>query len=154
MPIVVTGFEPLDMLEGIRRAVVQLEIGQHVRRERLHARGDREGNLHAMALLERGLRGDRPDLAGHRHHPAERLASCESVRRLTTRSAVLDVERHPRPTSRPCAARERCSRGPIKPHQCSAFGKECTPRKPLGATMVSGEGRLRGVFQLSSAGTR
>ncbi len=63
MPIVVTGFEPLDILEGIRRTVVQLEAGRH-ELENAYPRAVRaEGNLAGEGDAARRLRGDRPDLA-------------------------------------------------------------------------------------------
>ena len=50
------------------------------------------------------------------------------------------------PTSRRCAARGEVLQGLIKPHECAAFGKECTPRNPLGATMVSSEGACAAYY--------
>ena len=88
VPIVVTGFEPVDILEGIALAVRQLEEGRHevenqyvraVRRDG-HAAGPRPGPP--------GLRAGRPEVAGHRQHSAERARPPGGVRRLRRRAAV------------------------------------------------------------------
>ena len=144
VPIVVTGFEPLDVLEGIRRAVQQLENGQAFV-ENAYARVvTREGNRHAQALLEqvfeptdRNWRGiGAIPASGWRLSPAYRAYDAEArfdVGTIATRESGL------------CRAGE-VLQGAIKPHQCEAFGKECTPRTPLGATMVSGEGACAAYY--------
>ena len=109
VPIVVTGFEPLDILEGIRRTVIQLEAGRHELRERLPARGPRRGQPAGDGDAARRVRGDRPDLARHRDDPAERLAAVAEVPRLRRRAA-LRGRRTSTPTSRRCAAPARCCR--------------------------------------------
>ena len=75
IPIVVTGFEPLDILEGIRRTVLQLESGRH-ELENAYPRAVQDtGNPAAKAMLLRCLRCHRPGMAGHRHDPEQRLAT-------------------------------------------------------------------------------
>ena len=91
------------------------------------------------------LRRDRPGVARHRHDPEQRLAALACLPRLRRRGAVLG-----RPTSTP-RSRALCRSGEvlqglIKPHECAAFGKECTPRNPLGATMVSSEGACAAYY--------
>ena len=144
VPIVVTGFEPLDVLEGIRRAVRQLESGQAFV-ENAYARVvTREGNRHAQALLEqvfeptdRSWRGiGAIPASGWRLSPAYRAYDAE---------ARFDVGTIATRESASCRAGE-VLQGAIKPHQCEAFGKECTPRTPLGATMVSGEGACAAYY--------
>ena len=66
VPIVVTGFEPLDILEGIRRTVLQLEAGRHELENAYPRAVPAEGNPAAKAMLRGRLRGDRPGLARHR----------------------------------------------------------------------------------------
>jgi hydrogenase expression/formation protein HypD len=144
VPIVVTGFEPLDILEGIRRAVHQLERGEATL-ENAYARAVQpEGNLAAMTLLQdvfevvdRGWRGigTIPD-SGWRLSPKYRDLDAEF------RFEVGDIHTA---ESSICRSGE-VLQGLIKPHECSAFGKECTPRNPLGATMVSSEGACAAYY--------
>ncbi|PWI42777.1 hydrogenase formation protein HypD [Streptomyces sp. ICBB 8177] len=144
VPIVVTGFEPLDILEGIRRTVRQLERGEHTV-DNAYARAVRpEGNPAAQAMLadvfevaDRAWRGIGviPD-SGWRLSSRYREYDAEyrfSVSDLTTREPAE------------CRSGE-VLQGLIKPHECEAFGTTCTPRNPLGATMVSSEGACAAYF--------
>jgi hydrogenase expression/formation protein HypD len=144
VPIVVTGFEPLDILEGIRRTVLQLEKGD-ARLENAYARAVQpEGNKPAMALLEdvfevtdRGWRGiGTIPSSGWRLSPKYRDFDAEY------RFDVGDIDTA---ESSVCRSGE-VLQGLIKPHECAAFGKECTPRNPLGATMVSSEGACAAYY--------
>ena len=138
VPIVVTGFEPLDLLEGIAMAVEQLEQGraevenQYVRSVR------REGTPPARALVERVFELVDRKWRGIGEIPASGLA-------LRPDFASFDAEarfdlgslRVEEPAA--CRAGEVLT-GQIKPHECPAFGTSCTPMTPLGAPMVSSEG--------------
>lgn len=144
VPIVVTGFEPLDILEGIRRVVLQLERGE-ARVENAYARTvSYDGNRPAQDLLaevfevcDRSWRG----------------IGCipQSGWRLSERYREFDAEFrfnvdgiHSK-ESKLCRSGD-VLRGALKPHECPAFGKECTPRRPLGATMVSSEGACAAYY--------
>jgi hydrogenase expression/formation protein HypD len=138
VPIVVTGFEPLDILEGVRRTVRQLQRGEH-RVENAYPRAVRDGgNPAARRMIEevfevtdrawRGI-GTIPD-SGWRLADAFRSYDAEY------RFDVGDVRTE---ESAECRSGE-VLQGLIKPNQCAAFGTTCTPRTPLGATMVSSEG--------------
>jgi hydrogenase expression/formation protein HypD len=144
VPIVVTGFEPLDLLEGIRRTVLQLEAGRHDV-ENAYARVVSErGNEAAQAMIaevfapvDRAWRGIGPIPASgwrladaYAHYDAERRFDLGGIR----------AEESPL-----CRSGE-VLRGTLKPSQCPAFGTACTPRTPLGATMVSGEGACAAYF--------
>lgn len=144
IPIVITGFEPLDILEGIRRAVHQLERGV-AEMENAYPRAVAvEGNPAAQALLadvfevtDRGWRGIGTIPA--------------SGWRLAPRYAAFDAERRFAVDDLRVAESEVCRSGEvlqgfIKPHECAAFGTTCTPRNPLGATMVSSEGACAAYF--------
>jgi hydrogenase expression/formation protein HypD len=144
VPMVVTGFEPLDILEGIRRTVHQLESGQAFV-ENAYARAvPPEGNLAARAMLadvfevtDRAWRGIGmiPD-SGWRLSPKYREFDAEY------RFEVSDIKTA---ESSVCRSGD-VLQGFIKPHECSAFGTLCTPRNPLGATMVSSEGACAAYY--------
>lgn len=144
-PIAVTGFEPLDVLEGIRRTVLQLEAGAaHL--ENAYSRAvTREGNQSAQAMLaevfepvDRAWRGIGViPQSGWRLSPAYRCYDAEyrfDVQGIATQESEL------------CRSGE-VLQGRLKPNQCPAFGNLCTPRTPLGATMVSNEGACAAYFQ-------
>jgi hydrogenase expression/formation protein HypD len=144
VPIVVTGFEPLDLLEGIRRVVDQLEKGQ-ARVENAYPRVvSEEGNLAAQQVIDevfevtdrnwRGI-GLLPD-SGWRLR--EEFAAYDAEQKF----GVQQVETC---ESAECRAGE-VLQGIIKPHQCAAFGQRCTPLNPLGATMVSSEGACAAYY--------
>jgi hydrogenase expression/formation protein HypD len=145
VPIVVTGFEPLDLLEGIAMAVTQLEEGRSEVENQYARAVKREGTVSArlqveqvFQLVDRKWRGIgnipqsglglRPEFAGF---DAER------------RFGVLDL-RQEEPTE--CRAGD-VLRGRLKPAQCPAFGTRCTPERPLGAPMVSSEGACAAYYQ-------
>ncbi|WP_432038307.1 hydrogenase formation protein HypD [Streptomyces cucumeris] len=144
VPIVVTGFEPLDILEGIRRAVRQLERGEH-RVENAYPRAVLpQGNPTALRVLgevfrttDRAWRGIGviPD-SGWRLSDAYRDFDAEhrfDVTGLTTEEPAV------------CRSGE-VLQGLIKPIECPAFDVACTPRTPLGATMVSSEGACAAYY--------
>jgi hydrogenase expression/formation protein HypD len=144
VPIVVTGFEPLDILEGIRHTVNQLERGESYL-DNAYARAvPPEGNLAARKLLsevftvtDRGWRGIGviPD-SGWRLSETYRDFDAEY------RFQVGDIHTD---ESAVCRSGE-VLQGLIKPHECAAFGTQCTPRNPLGATMVSSEGACAAYY--------
>jgi len=144
VPIVITGFEPLDVLEGIRRAVQQLEAGEAFVDNAYPRVVTREGNRHAQALLERVFEVTDRNWRGIGTIP-------ESGWRLRSEYQDFDAEHRfdvasiMASDSGVCRAGE-VLRGVLKPHQCGAFGNECTPRTPLGATMVSGEGACAAYY--------
>jgi hydrogenase expression/formation protein HypD len=145
VPIVVTGFEPVDLLEGIWLAVRQLEEGR-ADVENPYARVvSREGNKPAQDLLfevfevaDRKWRGvgsipkSGLKLAyEYRAHDAERLFEVDDI---ATRESPLCIS-------------GQILRGLAKPCDCPAFGRECTPQTALGATMVSSEGACAAYYQ-------
>ena len=145
IPIVVTGFEPLDILEGIRRVVQQLESGKS-EVENAYARAvNYEGNQPAQALLtqvfevvNRGWRG-----IGIIPDSGWQLSEAYRDYDAALKFAVTDIQTE---ESAECRSGEVLI-GKIKPNQCPAFGTTCTPRNPLGATMVSNEGACAAYYQ-------
>jgi hydrogenase expression/formation protein HypD len=144
VPIVVTGFEPLDLLEGLRRVVAQLEAGT-ARVENAYPRVvSEEGNPAAQRMLAEVF------------EPADRAWRGIGVIplsgwRLRPGYADLDAERRFPAPGAPSRESPLCRSGAVlqgllKPHECPAFGKECTPRTPLGSTMVSTEGACAAYY--------
>lgn len=148
IPIVITGFEPLDLVQGIYMAVKQLEKGSFTV-ENQYARVVRpEGNLAAKQVIQQVFEvGDR-EWRGIGTIPNSGYVLNERYKRYDAETKFgvdsIKVEENPN-----CIAGE-ILRGIKKPHQCSQFGTNCTPSKPLGAPMVSSEGACAAYFHYSS----
>ncbi|MEM9516455.1 MAG: hydrogenase formation protein HypD [Actinomycetota bacterium] len=145
VPIVVTGFEPLDVLDGIRRTVAQLEDGRG-EVENAYARAVRpEGNPAAQEMLADVFEVCDRQWRGIGMIPA-------SGWRLSSDYAEFDAEQRfdvgELHVDEPAACRAgEVLQGLIKPDECECFGTSCTPRTPMGATMVSSEGACAAYFQ-------
>jgi hydrogenase expression/formation protein HypD len=145
VPIVVTGFEPLDVLEGIRRVLLQLEQGRAELENAYPRAVQPDGNPTAQAVVsdvfttcDRAWRG-----IGTIPASGWRLSDAYADFDAELRFDVTGIHAEESPL---CRSGE-VLQGLIKPNQCSAFGKECTPRKPLGAPMVSSEGACAAYYQ-------
>jgi hydrogenase expression/formation protein HypD len=144
VPIVATGFEPLDILEGIRRAVRQLEAGE-ARVENAYERVvTMEGNVPAQQMLADVFEVTDRTWRGIGTIPASGWRLSEPYREFDA-ALRFDVSGIRTQESPLCHAGE-VLQGALKPNQCPAFGKECTPRTPLGATMVSSEGACAAYY--------
>jgi hydrogenase expression/formation protein HypD len=145
VPIVVTGFEPLDLLEGVRQVVELLEDGKAELRNAYPRAVSAEGNTVAQQALadvftvtDRQWRGiGMIPRSGWTLSP--RYAAFDAELKFGV--GHLQVEE-----SAECHSGE-VLQGLLKPNQCPAFGKSCTPRTPLGATMVSSEGACAAYYQ-------
>lgn len=144
-PIVVTGFEPLDLLEGIRAAVRQLESGQAAVVNAYPRAVTEAGNLPAQKLLaevftvtDRTWRG-----IGLIPNSGWRLSDAYAHFDAARRFGVGDIA----PQESPICRSGDVLQGLLKPNQCPAFGKQCTPQTPLGATMVSSEGACAAYYR-------
>jgi len=146
VPIVVTGFEPVDLARGILMCVKQLEEGR-AEVENAYARSVvRDGNVPAQSTISKVFSScDRP-WRGIGVIP-------QSGYRLTPEYSFYDAElRFPEIQEIATVESELCISGQVlqglkKPNQCPAFGKECTPLTPLGATMVSSEGACAAYYR-------
>jgi hydrogenase expression/formation protein HypD len=145
VPIVATGFEPLDVLEGIRRVVLQLEQGRAELDNAYPRAVQPQGNPVAQQVVgevfetcDRQWRG-----IGMIPQSGWRLNADYADYDAEKRFEVLDITTVESPL---CRSGE-VLQGLIKPNECSAFGKECTPRSPLGAPMVSSEGACAAYYQ-------
>jgi hydrogenase expression/formation protein HypD len=145
VPIVVTGFEPLDILQGVYMLVRQLEAGS-ARVENQYSRTvRREGNARARHLMEAVFEVVPRQWRGIGEIPRSGLALRPrySAFDAAPRFAVERISTHEDP---------RCISGRIlqgleRPYQCPAFGSGCTPERPLGATMVSSEGACAAYYR-------
>ena len=144
LPIVVTGFEPLDLLDGIRRAIVQLERGTHDV-ENAYARAVTDvGNPSARQLLADLFEVCDRDWRGIGTIPASGWRLRTAYRRFDAehRFEVGDIHSAEHPGCRSGDV----LRGLLVPTACPEFGTTCTPLNPLGAPMVSAEGTCAAYF--------
>jgi hydrogenase expression/formation protein HypD len=147
IPIVITGFEPLDLAQGIYMAVNQLENGMYTV-ENQYARVVREeGNLAAKKVIQKvfGI-GDR-EWRGIGKIPNSGYILNKKYKDFDAESK-FGVSSIIAPENPACIAGE-ILRGIKKPHQCSQFGNTCNPANPMGAPMVSSEGACAAYFHYS-----
>ncbi len=144
VPIVVTGFEPLDILQGILMAVRQLEAGR-AEVENQYARSvRREGNRPAQELMAKVFRVVPRKWRGVGEIPSSGFA-------LRGEFAAYDAETRFGVADYHADEDSECISGQVlrggkKPRECPAFGGRCTPERPLGATMVSSEGACAAYY--------
>jgi hydrogenase expression/formation protein HypD len=144
VPIVITGFEPLDILQGVLMTVRQLEAGTYEVENQYPRVVQRDGNRVAQTLVNevfevcdrkwRGV-GSIPK-SGYklrwefREHDADRIFDTKEIDTKEPDICISGL----------------VLKGVKKPHDCPAFGKQCTPEHPLGATMVSAEGACAAYY--------
>jgi len=149
VPIVVRGFEPVDILEGIWLAVQQLESGRAVVENQYVRSVHRDGNVAARELMSKVFRISDRKWRGIGEIPASGLALREEYSDFDAerRFALDDIV-----TNEPveCLSGD-VLRGRIKPYECPMFGTVCTPERPLGAPMVSSEGACAAYFNYGRA---
>ncbi len=144
VPIVVTGFEPVDILQGISMAVRQLEEGRSDVENQYARAVKKEGNIAARALLSELFETVDRKWRGIGTIPRSGYRLRESFA-LFDADKVFDVESIETNESPLCIA-GHVMQGVRKPQQCPAFGKECSPEHPLGAPMVSSEGACAAYY--------
>jgi len=152
VPIVVTGFEPVDILQGIYLAVKQLEEKRFEVENQYSRSVRREGNIPAQRLLHRVFEIVDRKWRGIGEIP---MSGYKLVREFSDYDAELqfDVADISAEESSLCIA-GTVLRGLKKPFECPAFAKECMPEHPLGAPMVSSEGACAAYFHYSRVQTR
>lgn len=145
VPFVVTGFEPLDLLQGIVMCVKQLEEGRHEVENQYSRSVEPEGNRAARRLVESVFQVVTRQWRGLGAIPSSGLGLCPDYARFDalarfglTEGAVEE------PTE--CRAGE-VLQGALRPEDCPAFGRACTPETPLGAPMVSNEGACAAYYR-------
>ena len=144
VPIVVTGFEPIDILHGVLMTLQQLEEGRATVENQYSRILDRTGNLPAQNLIRKVFAvGDRKwrgigSIPQSGYHLRPEFASHDA-------ETIFDVAEIATLEPTICISGE-ILRGIKKPHDCPAFGSLCTPQHPLGATMVSAEGACAAYY--------
>ena len=144
VPIVVTGFEPLDILEGIHMTVSQLEEGRHEVENQYSRAVRREGNRPAQNTIAEVFEITPREWRGLGEIPASGF-------QLRGRFQKYDANRRYPFSGVPAHESPECISGLIlqgikKPHDCPAFAVKCTPENPLGAPMVSSEGACAAYY--------
>lgn len=148
VPIVVTGFEPIDLLQGIYLCLEQLEEGR-AECENQYARAvRRSGNAPAVAALEEVFEVVERDWRGIGPIAASGLGIREAYGEFDA-DRLFELEEAPGAECSECIAGE-VLRGVKKPVECPAFGVSCTPEQPLGAPMVSSEGACAAYYKFRS----
>jgi hydrogenase expression/formation protein HypD len=146
VPIVVTGFEPVDILQGIYLCVKQLETGQATVDNQYARSVRREGNETAQRILRevfeivprrwRGI-GEIPHSGLGLREEYAQFDACRRFELDGIESSNAESE---------CISGQ-IMQGIKKPHECEAFGTSCTPEHPLGAPMVSSEGACAAYYR-------
>ena len=146
-PIIVTGFEPVDILQGIYLCVQQLEAGKAEVENQYKRSVEEQGNIPAQQLIREVFEVTSRDWRGIGEIPRSGL-------KLRDKYGQFDAQKRFNLQSIPSAFAEPspCISGEImqgvkKPHQCPAFSGECTPEHPLGAPMVSSEGACAAYYR-------
>lgn len=146
VPIVITGFEPVDILQGIKILVDMLEKGEVDVRIQYTRSVREQGNPQAIAVLERVFKISSQDWRGLGTIPEsgfilrEEFSSFDATKKwgkVSFMSPSLDSG---------CQA-AKILQGLLKPKECPFFGNRCTPQQPLGAPMVSSEGACAAYFE-------
>lgn len=148
IPIIVTGFEPLDLVQGIYMAVKQLEEGR-CELENQYARVVKEhGNTAAIEVIKKVFEIGAREWRGIGEIPNSGYIVKEDYRKYDA-EAKFDISYMKTPENPDCIAGE-ILRGIKKPNQCDQFGKTCKPANPLGAPMVSSEGACAAYYHFQT----
>ncbi|MCL6642498.1 MAG: hydrogenase formation protein HypD, partial [Candidatus Bipolaricaulota bacterium] len=145
VPIVVTGFEPLDILQGVYMCVKQLEEGRYEVENQYTRSVRREGNTKAQELIREVF-----CVVPRKWRGIGEIS--QSGLGLTKKYRAFDAELKFGLTDRSVEESSECIAGLVlqgvkKPHECPAFGTRCTPEHPLGAPMVSSEGACAAYYR-------
>lgn len=149
VPIVVTGFEPLDLLQGILMVVRQLENNEFKLENQYSRVVKAEGNKDAIKLLRKVFEVEDREWRGIGTIPYSGFELQEDYRRYDA-NLKFDIQIAKATESEECMA-GMVLRGLIKPNECVQFGKKCTPVSPLGAPMVSSEGACAAYYHFSQS---
>ncbi|HMO38739.1 MAG TPA: hydrogenase formation protein HypD [Saprospiraceae bacterium] len=149
VPVVVTGFEPVDLLQGILMTVRQLEQGKHFLDNQYSRVVKPEGNPEARRVIEQVFKVTDREWRGIGMIP---MSGYEVRKEFADYDANVKFNVH----IEKVAENIECIAGQVlkgikKPHECPQFGKKCTPQTPLGAPMVSSEGACAAYYHFAKA---
>jgi hydrogenase expression/formation protein HypD len=152
IPIVVTGFEPVDILQGVLMCIRQLEEGRAEVENQYSRSVSRLGNVPAQHIIKQVFEVIPRKWRGIGEIPASGLG-------LKSAYSQLDAERKFGVTELKVNESAECRsglvlQGKLKPAECPAFGTRCTPEHPLGATMVSSEGACAAYYRYRPQSTK
>ncbi len=151
IPIVVTGFEPVDILKGIHQVVLQLEEGRHEVENAYGRVVSLEGNIHAKKVLREVYEVSDMKWRGIGNIPLSGFSLSGRYDEFNAEN-IFDVGDIQQQESPLCIAGE-VLQGLKKPGDFPAFGKECKPEHPLGAPMVSSEGACSAYYRFKKSET-
>lgn len=149
IPIVVTGFEPVDLLQGILMVVRQLENGKHFLDNQYKRVVKPEGNPEARKVIEQVFETTDREWRGIGTIPMSGYeVRAEFEQYDADKKFSVNIEK--------VAESDECIAGQVlkgikKPHECPQFGKKCKPQSPLGAPMVSSEGACAAYYHFAQA---
>ncbi len=144
VPIIITGFEPVDLLHGIKSCISQLENGESGLDNQYKRVVKREGNKEAQSIIFEVFEiGDREwrgigMIPSSGYHVKEKYSNYDAIRKFDI--IASDGKENPQ-----CLAGQ-ILKGLKKPHECPLFGEKCTPTSPQGAPMVSSEGACAAYY--------
>ena len=151
VPLVITGFEPVDLLEGVLMAVIQLENGIYKLDNQYSRIVEKDGNLSAKAVIEQVFEVTDRDWRGIGNIP---------LSGYSVKAGFADFDAMKKFSISFIGGREDVTclsgdvmKGKIKPNQCPNFGINCSPVKPLGAPMVSSEGACAAYYHFHNLQT-
>ena len=148
IPIVITGFEPLDLVQGIYMAVKQLEVGIYKVENQYSRAVKEEGNTAAINVIKQVFEVGNREWRGIGEIPNSGYVLTSEFKDFDaeTRFGISNIKV---PENPDCIAGQ-ILRGIKKPHECSQFGTICNPSNPLGAPMVSSEGACAAYYHFSN----
>jgi hydrogenase expression/formation protein HypD len=149
VPIVVTGFEPVDILEGVKMVVQQLEEGRSGVENQYARSVQRSGNLEAQKIINEVFEPSTQNWRGIGNIPKSGLQHRTTYAQIDAMKQFHDcIHLKNISTSPPSECQSgRILQGLMKPEDCPAFGTRCTPDHPLGAPMVSSEGACAAYYR-------
>ncbi|HAO80181.1 MAG TPA: hydrogenase formation protein HypD [Verrucomicrobia subdivision 3 bacterium] len=145
VPIVVTGFEPMDILQGLLMTVQQLESGRAEVENQYSRAVRREGNQPAQELMRKVFKVVPRKWRGLGEIPQSGLGLSEAYSAFDAEKRFGLADHHVEEPAECIAG--LVLQGLKKPHECPAFGTRCTPEHPFGATMVSSEGACAAYYR-------
>ncbi len=151
VPIVVTGFEPVDILQGIDMCVRQLESGRAEVENQYVRSVSREGNLTAREIMQQVFRIVPRVWRGMGEIPASGFGMAPEFATFDALTRFQPSTKNQEPGTEECIS-GKILQGLKKPDECPHFGRRCTPEHPLGATMVSNEGACAAYYRYRPPG--